>query len=142
VLTAHKHGFEKAATALKIPSRSQKKLVLTLTAPVVSTPITAQRIVQQNRLTPSGASHYTLTSKDIANLPMGESTPLNHVMLQMPGVALDQNQEIHIRVQLQSPARYKIRACVARGPSIQNPISNSMAQSRLIFSHSSELSFR
>ena len=60
MLTAHKHGFEKAATALKIPSRSQKKLVLTLTAPVVSTPITAQRMVQQNRLTPSGGSHLLL----------------------------------------------------------------------------------
>ena len=35
--------------------------------------------------------------REIAELAAGQATPLNQVVLQMPGVALDQNQEIHIR---------------------------------------------
>jgi hypothetical protein len=59
--------------------------------------VSANRIRVQNTLTETGASKYTLTNQDIKNLPEGEATPLNQVILQMPGVALDQNQEIHIR---------------------------------------------
>ena len=60
-------------------------------------PVTANRINPQNGLSQTGTNKYTLTAKDITNLPEGDATPLNQVMLQMPGVALDQNQEIHIR---------------------------------------------
>ncbi len=59
--------------------------------------LSANRIRVQNTLTETGASKYTLTKHDIKNLPQGEATPLNEVLLQMPGVALDQNQEIHVR---------------------------------------------
>jgi len=59
--------------------------------------VTAARLKSQNDLSRTGASKYTLTDRDITNLPAGEYTPLNQVALQMPGVTLDQNQEIHIR---------------------------------------------
>ena len=59
--------------------------------------VSASRIHAQNQLTSTGVSKYTFTAHDITNLPQGEATPLNQVLLQMPGVALDQNQEIHIR---------------------------------------------
>ena len=60
-------------------------------------PVSASRVHAQNGLTATGASKYTFTARDVTNLPQGEATPLNQVLLQMPGVALDQNQEIHIR---------------------------------------------
>jgi outer membrane receptor protein involved in Fe transport len=55
------------------------------------------RLRAQNDLSRTGASKYTFTDRDITNLTTGKYTPLNQVMLQMPGVTLDQNQEIHIR---------------------------------------------
>lgn len=45
----------------------------------------------------SGANQYTMTSQDIDNLPAGANTAVSDVLAQMPGVAIDQNQQIHIR---------------------------------------------
>jgi hypothetical protein len=55
------------------------------------------RLSAQNGLSSTGTSKYTMGQRDIAELAAGQATPLDQVMLQMPGVALDQNQEIHIR---------------------------------------------
>ncbi|MBV8773757.1 MAG: TonB-dependent receptor, partial [Deltaproteobacteria bacterium] len=59
--------------------------------------VRAARLKAQNDLSRTGVSKYTMTDHDITNLATGKYTPLNQVMLQMPGVTLDQNQEIHIR---------------------------------------------
>jgi outer membrane receptor for ferrienterochelin and colicin len=48
-------------------------------------------------LSVTGANAYTTTAADIANLAAGTNTPLSDVLIQMPGVSLDQNQQIHIR---------------------------------------------
>jgi hypothetical protein len=45
----------------------------------------------------SGANDYNVNSQTIANLPMGYDTSMTDVLSQMPGVAIDQNQQIHIR---------------------------------------------
>ncbi len=45
----------------------------------------------------TGANAYTVTGADIANMPLGTATPLSDVLTQMPGVSIDQNQQIHIR---------------------------------------------
>jgi outer membrane receptor protein involved in Fe transport len=45
----------------------------------------------------TGSSIYRFGSKDIAALPQGESTPLNQVMLQAPGVAQDSYGQLHVR---------------------------------------------
>jgi len=45
----------------------------------------------------TGANDYAVTSQDIKSLPNGENTRLTDVLAQMPGVAIDQNQQIHIR---------------------------------------------
>jgi outer membrane cobalamin receptor len=45
----------------------------------------------------SGSNDYSITSADIANLPAGDDTTMTDVLAQMPGVAIDQNQQIHIR---------------------------------------------
>lgn len=59
-------------------------------------------IVQATRLggpdvSDTGANAYAVTAQDISDSPGGEHTPLTEVLAQMPGVAIDQNQQIHIR---------------------------------------------
>jgi len=48
-------------------------------------------------LSATGAGDYSVTAADIANLPTGGTTPITDILAQMPGVAIDQNQQIHIR---------------------------------------------
>jgi hypothetical protein len=48
-------------------------------------------------VSPTGANDYAVTSQDINSMPAGDVTPLTDVLAQMPGVAIDQNQQIHIR---------------------------------------------
>jgi len=44
-----------------------------------------------------GANDYAVSAQDIANLPTGGTSPITDVLTHMPGVAIDQNQQIHIR---------------------------------------------
>jgi len=48
-------------------------------------------------VSPTGANDYAVTSQDINNMPAGDVSPITDVLAQMPGVAIDQNQQIHIR---------------------------------------------
>ena len=45
----------------------------------------------------TGAAVYSVGAQDIENLPTGNQTPITDVLAQMPSVAIDQNQQIHIR---------------------------------------------
>src|SRR5271165_6029534 len=45
----------------------------------------------------SGAALYSVGAEDIDKLPAGSQTPLSEVLSQFPSVAIDQNQQIHIR---------------------------------------------
>jgi hypothetical protein len=98
VLVTRRIGFKQGTMILVLPQSSGKRLGLVLESlEALTVPVSASRIRAQNGLSASGTKKYTLSARDISNLPEGEATPLNEVMLQMPGVALDQNQEIHIR---------------------------------------------
>ncbi|MGD0075579.1 MAG: TonB-dependent receptor [Candidatus Binataceae bacterium] len=97
-LVTRKKGFKPATMVIATPQQAGKSFDLVLASEEALTMrVSANRTRVQNTLTETGASKYTLTNQDIKNLPEGEATPLNQVVLQMPGVALDQNQEIHIR---------------------------------------------
>jgi outer membrane receptor protein involved in Fe transport len=97
-LVVQKSGFKPASEILVFPASVRTPLHLVLeSVQALTVPVTASRVHPQNGLTATGSSKYTFTAHDIANLPQAEATPLNQVLLQMPGVALDQNQEIHIR---------------------------------------------
>jgi len=97
-LRATKKNFKPAITIVTLPRKSAGPIELVMASQEALTmKVSADRIRVQNTLTDTGASKYTFTSHDIKNLPEGEVTPLNQVLLQMPGVALDQNQEIHVR---------------------------------------------
>ena len=48
-------------------------------------------------VSPSGANEYGASAEDIAAAPKGKTAPITDVLAQMPGVSIDQNQQIHIR---------------------------------------------
>ena len=60
---------------------------------------TRQRLdAARNALSPdTGSSIYRLDKQDLKNLPLGESTPLNQVLLQTPGVVQDSYGQLHVR---------------------------------------------
>ena len=97
-LVTRRKGFKPATMIIVLPMRTAKCLGLVLASDEpLEMQLSANQIRVQNTLTETGVSKYTLTKHDIKDLPQGEATPLNDVLLQMPGVALDQNQEIHVR---------------------------------------------
>src|SRR5439155_27255745 len=49
--------------------------------------------------TQTGASTYTITSREIQAQPGGDNAQLNSVVLQMPGVAQDSFGQLHVRVE-------------------------------------------
>jgi outer membrane receptor protein involved in Fe transport len=89
--------FKPASKLIVWPSGGASFALIMEAREALNVPISASRLHAQNGLSPTGNSKYTMTARDIANIPAGEAAPLNEVLLQMPGVALDQNQEIHIR---------------------------------------------
>jgi len=48
-------------------------------------------------VSPTGANQYGASAEDIAAAPKGRTAPITDVLAQMPGVSIDQNQQIHIR---------------------------------------------
>ncbi len=61
--------------------------------------VTAKRLDEARQtLAPDlGADTFNFTRQDIQRLPAGESTPLNQVLLQAPGVVQDSFGQIHVR---------------------------------------------
>jgi outer membrane receptor protein involved in Fe transport len=52
----------------------------------------------RNSLSPdTGSSQYVISAKDIQALPLGDSTPMNQVLLQAPGVVQDSFGQLHVR---------------------------------------------
>lgn len=52
----------------------------------------------RNQLSPDiGSSEYIIDKKAIAQLPLGDATPLNQVLLQAPGVVQDSYGQLHVR---------------------------------------------
>ena len=66
--------------------------------PVEITGARARLDAARNGLSPdTGSSIYRLDRQDIDNLALGDSTPLNQVILQTPGVVQDSYGQLHIR---------------------------------------------
>jgi outer membrane receptor protein involved in Fe transport len=98
VLLARKKGFKPANKVVILSQRAPTSISFVLESEqALTVAVKATRLRPQNGISSTGANKYTMTQRDIEELPAGQATPLNEVLLQMPGVALDQNQEIHIR---------------------------------------------
>jgi outer membrane receptor protein involved in Fe transport len=60
--------------------------------------VSAQLDQSRNALSPdTGSSQYVIDQKAIAQLPLGDSTPVNQVLLQAPGVVQDSYGGLHVR---------------------------------------------
>jgi outer membrane receptor protein involved in Fe transport len=97
-IVVQKPGFRRTTMVSVVPNSIGARLIVVMESKQALTmKVRAERLRSQNDVSTTGASKYTLTDRDITNLSTGKYTPLNQVVVQMPGVALDQNQEIHIR---------------------------------------------
>ena len=66
----------------------------------------------RNALSPkTGTSQFVFDRGDITQLPQGENTPLNQLMLQAPGVAQGDYGELHIRGEMTQP-QYRINGTI------------------------------
>jgi outer membrane receptor protein involved in Fe transport len=97
-IEAKKSGYQQGVQILAVPSSGAANLVIALAAEAaLSLQVVTTRINRQpNSISKTGNSEYTLTQHDIAALPQGENTPINEVLLQMPGVVQDDQQQVHI----------------------------------------------
>jgi len=97
-LVALKPGFKSANKVVLFPRSAGETVSMTLEAMApLTVPIQASVIRAPNGVSSTGANRYTMTAQDISDLPRGENTTITDVLTQMPGVAIDQNQQIHIR---------------------------------------------
>jgi outer membrane receptor protein involved in Fe transport len=97
-LDAGKPGFKSAIKIVQVPHNSAEPIAFALDAvTALSLPVSATMIHAPNSVSITGANKYTMTAQDITNLPKGQNSTLTDVLTQMPGVAIDQNQQIHIR---------------------------------------------
>ncbi|HEY4959205.1 MAG TPA: TonB-dependent receptor, partial [Caldimonas sp.] len=74
---------------------------------------TRQRLdAARNTLLPeTGSTIYRFSRQDLSNLPLGDSTPINQVILQAPGVVQDSYGQLHIRGD-HSNIQYRINGVV------------------------------
>lgn len=61
--------------------------------------ITASKLDKsRNNLSPTtGSSSFSFDEKDIENLPQGQATSLNQVLLRAPGVVANSQNQVHVR---------------------------------------------
>src|SRR5579871_5115114 len=83
-----------AARAQSGPSADPLESALGGSLPTVT--VEAERL-DGLELASSGVADYALSSDDISRLPSGSQTSITDVLAQLPSVALDQNQQIHVR---------------------------------------------
>ena len=93
-------GFKPATSIVSVSAKGAAPVALAMEAEKeVSLKVAATRLNQaRNSLSPTtGGSKYTFTQQAIQELPQGNNTPLNQVLLQAPGVAQDSFGQIHVR---------------------------------------------
>lgn len=83
--------------ALGAPAFAEENLPASSLAGGIETVVVTAQHFAGPAVSPTGASQYGVTAADILALPAGQETPLSEVLEQMPGVAIDQNQQLHIR---------------------------------------------
>jgi len=76
-------------------------------SPLPTVVVVGTRILSPG-VSPSGTNDYAITSENISDMPAGDNTALTDVLSQMPGVGIDQNQQVHIRNTEGSGFQYQI----------------------------------
>ena len=99
-VVANKKDFKPATEIVTVTKSGAKPVQLALQATeALSVAVVAQRLNQaRNALSPqTGGSVYKFSEQAIQELPQGNNTSLNQVLLQAPGVAQDSFGQIHVR---------------------------------------------
>ncbi|MGH7906582.1 MAG: carboxypeptidase regulatory-like domain-containing protein, partial [Candidatus Binataceae bacterium] len=97
---ANKKGFTPATAIIRLPGASAKPIQLAMESEqALSLPVIAKRIEKaRNSLSPTtGGSEYRFSQKTLQQLPQGNNTQLNQVLLQAPGVVQDSYGQLHVR---------------------------------------------
>ncbi len=97
-VVANKKGFMTSASIVTVKPGSTATVAIALQSQsALSLNVVTTRInPQANGITQTGNSQYTFSQHDITALPEGENTSINQVLLQMPGVVQDDEQQIHV----------------------------------------------
>jgi outer membrane receptor protein involved in Fe transport len=97
-LVLNKAGFRTGVEVVSVTFEGATNLDIALEAEAaLSLDVATTKINRQpNGVTKTGNSQYTLTQHDIAALPQGQNTSINEVLLQMPGVVQDDEQQVHV----------------------------------------------
>jgi outer membrane receptor protein involved in Fe transport len=98
-VVADKADFKSGTAIVSVAQNGAKPVQLVLQAKELSVAVVAKRLNQsRNALSPeTGGSVYRFSEQAIQELPQGENTQLNQVLLQAPGVAQDSFGQIHVR---------------------------------------------
>src|SRR3984957_12334045 len=99
-VVATSSGFKTATSIVAVSAKGATPVVVAMEAQKeVSMKVAATRLNKaRNSLSPdTGGSKYTFTQQAIQELPQGENTSLNQVILQAPGVAQDSFGQLHVR---------------------------------------------
>ena len=99
-VVANKEAFKSGTQIVSVTGAGAKPVTLALQATeALSVAVVAKRLNQaRNALSPeTGGSVYRFSEEAIQELPQGENTQLNQVLLQAPGVAQDSFGQIHVR---------------------------------------------
>jgi outer membrane receptor protein involved in Fe transport len=99
-VVATSSGFKTATSIVSVSAKGAAPVAIAMEAEKsVSMAVAATRLNKaRNSLSPdTGGSKYTFTQQAIHELPQGNNTPLNQVLLQAPGVAQDSFGQIHVR---------------------------------------------
>jgi outer membrane receptor protein involved in Fe transport len=99
-IMVEKSGFQVGTSIVTVSSDKNVNSTITLAADkALEVEITAKRLnAAQNSLSPkTGGSVTHFDADTIANLPQGDATPMNQVLLQAPGVVNDSYGQLHVR---------------------------------------------
>ena len=94
-----KQSFKPAMKVAAVGAGKPTQLTLAMASEQLSLSVLAKRLdVARNSLSPqTGGSVYRFSQQALHDLPQGNNTPLNQVLLQAPGVAQDSFGQIHVR---------------------------------------------
>jgi outer membrane receptor protein involved in Fe transport len=97
-VVANKTGFRTAVTIAAVTSAESANVDIALASETaLSLRVVTTRINSQpNGVTETGTSMYSLNQHEITALPQGQNTPINQVLLQMPGVVQDDEAQVHV----------------------------------------------
>lgn len=95
-----KADFESATAIVSATGEKTAAAELTLRASTaLNMAVTAQKLDEaRNQLTPeTGSNTYVVNQQAVEDLPEGDDTSFNHVLLQTPGAAQDSYGQVHLR---------------------------------------------